>query len=91
MGFISRCIGELAVLSPPARADNAVLSGAGRAPCTPALRHMETPHQVLDRFPTSRRAHHFDFCRSFSIEISRVSSATIRFSRPFSRSSAFSR
>jgi hypothetical protein len=60
-------------------------------PAGPSLRHMEALHQVLYRLPTSRRAHHFDFCRSLSIEISNTWSAMIRFSRPFSSSSAFSR
>lgn len=57
----------------------------------PALRDREAVQQMRHRRPSPGRAHHFERCRSFSIEISSACSATIFFSRPFSCSRAFSR
>jgi hypothetical protein len=57
----------------------------------PPLRHRMPSQEVPDGVPAARRAYKFPFCRSLSIEMSKAWSATIRFKRAFSDSSAFSR
>jgi hypothetical protein len=62
-----------------------------KQPTRPPLRHRMAPAQERDGIPTTRRAHHFPRCKSFNIETSNACSATIRFNREFSCSSAFKR
>ena len=62
----------------PASAHSAASSGADPPPARPTLRHLMPPHQISDSVTPARRAHHFPFCKSFSIEMSNACSATIR-------------
>src|SRR3546814_14208473 len=55
------------------------------------LGDLELTDQVRGGSPAPSRAHQFPFCRSFNIEMSKACSATIRFRRAFSASSAFNR
>jgi len=48
------------------------------------LRHLETPHEVIDCATPLRRAQNSPLATSLSISTSSVKSATARFSRPFS-------
>src|SRR3954468_22019540 len=56
----------------------------------PPARQAALP-RVLDLLPSTARAHHFFAAISFITSISRSRSATMRLSRPFSASRAFSR
>lgn len=57
----------------------------------PTLGDLVTPDQEGHRVPPPGRAHQFPLCRSLNIEMSKACSATMRSSREFSASNAFSR
>ena len=57
----------------------------------PTFRDWMATQEVGDGIPAPGRAHHFPRWRSLSMEMSRACSATIRLSRAFSCSKAFSR
>src|SRR5947209_14557279 len=58
---------------------------------SPTLRHAVTTAEVADGLSAARRAQNFPRATSLSMEMSSACSATIRFRREFSCSSAFSR
>src|SRR6202035_1917902 len=60
-------------------------------PAGPPLAHLEGLTQIRRRLPSRGGRHHFFPRRSFSAALSSMASASIRFSRPFSSSSARSR
>src|SRR5580693_1556924 len=60
-------------------------------PAGPPLAHLDGVTQISRGLPSCGGPHHFFPSRSFSAALSSMASASIRFSRPFSPSSAFSR
>jgi hypothetical protein len=69
------------------------LPGAMQCQPTPAspLAHVEGRGKMRHGFRSGGGRHHFFPKRSFSAALSSMASASIRFSRPFSSSSPFSR
>src|SRR5262249_47823442 len=60
-------------------------------PAGPPLAHLEDLAQIRHGLPSRGGPHHFFPSRSFSAALSSMASASIRFKRPFSSSSARSR
>ena len=82
---------QLLLESRSAPASTAGSSDAAPPPGTPAAARLELADQTSHGCPAPSRAHQFPFCRSFNMLMSRACSATIRFNREFSASSAFNR